>query len=373
MVSRAATHRRQALLVEELTAKGLLSVEWRLAWERVNRHEFIPNPAGAGEVWRQLPTRCQPVTGEEEWWDLVYSDEPIVTQLDDGHANGPGVATSSNSKPSMVALMLDLLTVRDDDRVLEIGTATGFVSALLCERLGSERVTSVEIDDRLAARAASNLAAAGYAPTLLVGDGEHGSPELAPFDKLLATCAFRTVPHRLVRQVRPGGVLVAPLARSFWSGALVRLEVQRDGTASGLFCGGASFMPMRSHRAKPKRPVDTSQVSSRRTELLPSRLLSLGFALYAGARLPDLSMVDGESGAGRTRVWLTDLDGSGAIADEDGGVSVFGPRDLWDELFAVHTEYVEIGRPAAGEFGLTVGPDGDRVWVQHPDLVVSAC
>ncbi|NEE62047.1 methyltransferase, partial [Streptomyces sp. SID8455] len=72
----------------------------------------------------------------------------------DGAEGGPGIATSSNSMPSMVARMLELLEVQDSQQVLEIGTGTGYVSALLCERLGDDLVHSVELDPVVARQAA---------------------------------------------------------------------------------------------------------------------------------------------------------------------------------------------------------------------------
>ncbi len=216
-------------LVRDLADRGLLTGRWRQVFEAVPRSRFVPV-----DVWRQLSDRCEPVVGTDAWLALVNSDEPVVTQLDDGAEGGPGVATSSNSMPSMVARMLGLLDVQDGVRVLEIGTGTGYVAALLCERLGDDLVHSVELDPVVARQAAEALAQAGYRPHLRVGDGEQPWPGLGLVDRLIATCAVRYVPHALLRQVRPGGIVVAPLAREFWSGALVRLRVQDDGTAMGL-------------------------------------------------------------------------------------------------------------------------------------------
>ncbi|MFD8312107.1 methyltransferase, partial [Streptomyces sp. NPDC059694] len=154
-------------LVRELADRGLLDGRWRQVFEAVPRSGFIPP-----DVWRQLPDRCVPVVGPDAWSALVNSDEPVVTQLDDGAEGGPGVATSSNSMPSMVARMLGLLDVEDGNRVLEIGTGTGYVAALLCERLGDDLVHSVEVDPVVARQATAALARAGYRPRLRVGDGE---------------------------------------------------------------------------------------------------------------------------------------------------------------------------------------------------------
>lgn len=105
------------VLVQGLADRGLLTARWRRVFEAVPRSGFVP-----AQVWRQLADRYEPVVGTEQWLALVNSDEPVVTQLDDGLEGGPGVATSSNSMPSMVARMLGLLGVEDGQRVLEIGT-----------------------------------------------------------------------------------------------------------------------------------------------------------------------------------------------------------------------------------------------------------
>ncbi|MEU7045585.1 methyltransferase domain-containing protein [Streptomyces varsoviensis] len=357
-----------AALVEALDGRGLLSPAWRAVWEELPRHRFIPR-----RVWRQGPERCEPVTTEGEWWRLVHSDEPVVTQVDDGREGGPGVATSANSQPSMVAAMLGCLDVRGAERVLEIGTATGHVAALLARRLGDDRVVSVEIDPLLADEAERNLAAVGSPRVTVVrADGEHGWAPGAPYNRLLATCALRHVPHELVRQVEPGGILVAPMTRDFWSGAVLRLRVHEDGTASGRFRGGASYMPMKSHRAVPSgHPVDQSTARPADSDLDPRALLNLGFALYAGAALPGVSMVHAETG-GTDRVWLLDRAGSGAIADAGEPVWQYGPRSLWTEVESAHSTYRALGEPPPTAFGLTVGPTGQHTWLHTPDQVIGA-
>ncbi|CAM5407901.1 Protein-L-isoaspartate O-methyltransferase [Streptomyces griseus] len=109
-------------LVQELADGGLLTARWRQVFDAVPRSGFVP-----ADVWRQLPDRCEPVVGTDAWLALVNSDEPVVTQLDDGAEDGPGIATSSNSMPSMVARMLGLLDIEDGQHVVEIGTGTGYV------------------------------------------------------------------------------------------------------------------------------------------------------------------------------------------------------------------------------------------------------
>lgn len=143
----------------------------------------------------------------------MYADAAVVTQVCDGDgdpATGQGPWTSSLSAPGAVAAFLELLAPRDHDRVLEIGTGTGWTAALLSARLGAGCVTSIEVDEAVAKQAAANLVAAGPIPALVTGDGAEGAPDSAPYDRVHVTCGVTTVPYAWVEQTRPGGVLVLP-------------------------------------------------------------------------------------------------------------------------------------------------------------------
>ncbi|MCF3962765.1 protein-L-isoaspartate O-methyltransferase [Streptomyces fuscigenes] len=353
-----------AALVDSLDGRGLLSPRWRAAWRELPRHLFVPP-----RVWRQTPDRCVPV-GDDEWWPLVHSDEPVVIQVDDGAEDGPGVATSSNSKPSMVALMLGLLDLEPSHRVLEIGTASGHVAGLLAQYLGNDsRVHSIELDPALAQLAAGQLALAGRTPRLRQGDGALGWPEAAPFDGILATCAVRRVPEAWIDQLRPYGRLVLPLHRDFWSGAVVRLTRRPDGTATGRFHGGASYMLMRSQRASATDEVDTATARHSPAELDPAALLSLGAALYVGERLPGVHLQHATTDEG-VRVWVRAPDGSAATAVAGEAVA-YGPRDLWSEIAAAHRAYAAAGSPDAPAFGLTVTRGRHEVWLHEPANVIT--
>lgn len=129
-------------------------------------------------------------------------------------------------------------------------------------------------------------------------------------------------------------------------------------------------MPMKSHRAPARPPVEQDSTRARENPLDPRGLLSLGFALYGGARMPDVKMVHAETDEG-LRVWLRDQGGAGAIADPDGTVREYGPRSLWEEVGAAHAEYVDLGRPEPEAFGLTVGPERAQVWLEGPGQVIA--
>ena len=114
------------------------------------------------------------------------------------------------SQPLMVAVMTDLLELKPDDTVLEIGTGLGYQSAVLAELAG--RVYSVEIIDELAQRAIQRLKRQGYTNVeVRVGNGYAGWPEHAPFDKVMVTAAPDLIPPPLINQLKAGGRMVIPV------------------------------------------------------------------------------------------------------------------------------------------------------------------
>ena len=140
-------------LVARLLQAGDLSPHWRTAFEGVERHRFLPDritdPDGTGPDGATVD-RAQ---DEGRWFELAYDDLPIVTQTDDGADSDTGYPTSSASQPSIVADMLRRLDVFPGMRALEIGTGTGYNSALLSHLLGDDAVTTIEVDAKLAERA----------------------------------------------------------------------------------------------------------------------------------------------------------------------------------------------------------------------------
>jgi protein-L-isoaspartate(D-aspartate) O-methyltransferase len=113
------------------------------------------------------------------------------------------------SQPFMVALMTDLLELRETDRVLDVGTGLGYQTAILAE-LAAE-IFTIEILEELATDARVRLQEAGYRNiNFRIGDGAHGWAEHAPYDKIMVTAAPDLMPPALLQQLKPGGTMVIP-------------------------------------------------------------------------------------------------------------------------------------------------------------------
>ncbi len=147
------------------------------------------------------------------------------------------------SQPYIVALMTDLLGPRPDHRVLEIGTGSGYQTAIL-GRL-ADQVYSVELVPELSEAAARLLQGLGYDNIRLrVGNGYAGWPEQAPFDGILVTAAAPRVPPALVEQLRPGGRLVIPVGEPHAPQELLLIEKGEDGGHRVTPVLGVAFVPM---------------------------------------------------------------------------------------------------------------------------------
>jgi protein-L-isoaspartate O-methyltransferase len=221
---------RARALANDLTALGVLDLAWREAFEQVPRHVFVPRfyqPDGT------LIDGTDP-DARDEWLDVVYRDASLTTQRLVEPGSGRIVPTSSSTRPSLMALMLRMLNVRDGHSVLEIGTGTGYNAALLAYRLGDHHVTSIDINPDLVEAARIAAHRIGLAPYLVAGQGDKGVPERAPFDRVLATCAVPTIPTQWVAQLADRGTIVADL-RAATSSSLVTLHRTTEGIATGLW------------------------------------------------------------------------------------------------------------------------------------------
>ncbi|MBM4438595.1 MAG: protein-L-isoaspartate(D-aspartate) O-methyltransferase [Actinobacteria bacterium] len=205
-------------LIDQLTAFGEIRDARVLdAMRRVPRHAFV----------------------RAEHLDEAYANHPLPI--------GEG---QTISQPLVVAIMTEALALSPGDRVLEIGTGSGYQAAVLAE-LGVE-VYSVEILPALATWARSNLMRAGHGGVqVLTADGYDGWREHAPYDAIIVTAAPDHIPSPLVRQLRLGGRLVIPVGPPGFYQTLWLLEQRADGLQSTNL-GPVAFVPFTGQGAKPR-------------------------------------------------------------------------------------------------------------------------
>ncbi|MBF8191192.1 methyltransferase domain-containing protein [Nonomuraea sp. K274] len=350
------------------------------AMRAVPRHLFVPAHAlgvlGAAEVEQIIDRDADP----EAWWEAVYSTSVIVTQVSDGTEDitlGAKNFTSSASSPSTVADLLGWLDHEPGQRVLEIGTGTGWTAALLCHLVGEQgSVTSIEIDSAVAERAAKSLATAGAQPHLITGDGAAGCAERAPYDRVHVTCGIHTVPQAWIEQTRPGGVIVLPYCPGLGNGHLLRLTVLPDGVAYGRFPGFAAYMMMRSQRPPDTVPDDgngqdlTTRIDPRAIAYAPPG------ALLAMAALTGLQVTFKEEGE-QLFLWVVDQEdprtwtlATYAPGQVEYEVYQLGDRPLWDVVTDAYFRWVSWGEPDRDRFGMTVIPGDQWIWLDNPGNTV---
>ncbi|WP_329251871.1 methyltransferase domain-containing protein [Actinoallomurus sp. NBC_01490] len=358
--------------------------DWRDAMLRVPREAFVPDTALAcpeGGAPYPIDRRARP----DEWRNAVFSDTAIITQRADGHGDPSdataGLASSSLSAPGVAFAFLDLLSpIGDGHQVLDIGTGTGYTSAVLAARLGEENVTTVEVDPDVSAQATVNLTAAGFAPQVVVGDGAAGCPERAPFTHVHATCGVAEIPYAWVEQTRQGGVIAAPWQPGRADGFKVRLT-KSGGAAFGKFGGRCSYMLLRSERAEVMwRAHHTDEAEVTATTIDPRSVDEAGdgLILTATALAPGVGVFRSVGDDGSFSLLLYEVghpEGSWAACDyepTDGTseVTQYGPRRLWDEYATAYSRWVELGRPGIDRFGLIVSVRGQVLWLDEPATVL---
>jgi SAM-dependent methyltransferase len=263
--------------------------------------------------------------------------------------------------------------VRNGQRVLEIGTGTGYNAALLSHRCGAGQVSTVDIDPALVAQARERLAVAGYRPACAVGDGALGFPAGTLFDRVLCTASVSSIPPAWLAQTAPGGLIVTTLNRPIGAG-LVRLVAGEDGTGKGhVLSRDGRFMPLRAHRLPDADPLPMpSRDDWEQTRLAMSTVLQprKQFEFFAGLALPGVRPVRDGTDDETPTVALVHEDGSWVRHRKRGGadeVAQGGPRALWELAEAAYVEWCELGKPERDRFGVTVTGQRQEFWLDVPD------
>jgi len=360
VLSPESTPHRQALADRLETAGVLKDPRWRAAVEAIPRELFL-NPGvflpAEGSRWRPVTALG---TAREEWLDIAYSDRSLATQLD-GHLTADesaepvtGIPTSSSTTPTTVVGMLEDLDVSDGQKILEIGTGTGYSTALLCHRLGEDNVTTVEVDPQVAARADGALEETGFSTWTVTGDGLLGHPSRAPYDRIIATCAVRRIPYTWLRQTKPGGIILATLGSWPYGTGLAKVTVNEDGTADGRIIGRSSFMHARSQAAAPPSgdlSARTAYADTERPTNLPPTLLDDWMpAFLAQLAAPGAQLVDASAADGSQLRYLFDIERESfaTLRNDDARgwiVRQGGPVALWDAIEQALIAWRDSGQP----------------------------
>lgn len=364
------------------TAGKLHDPHWHQAIREIPRHQLVPAFYQYSNGAQHLVTAD--TIGADGLLDKVYANIPLVTRL------GPdGIVVSSSSQPGLMTRMLEALDIADGHQVLEIGLGTGYNTALLCHRLGSGHVYSIDVDPKLVEVARPRLVDLGYTPTLVAGDGADGLPGHAPFDRIIATCSVGRIPWAWVEQTRQGGLILADLKLSIGTGNLVLLRKTSSGKAEGRFDPVfASFMALR-HSTTPtpeSRQPRAEETTGRTTThsatpwhnsvlwflaalTMPCGLTYSYHGLRGGEPPTDLS----DPSAMFATVGLSLPDGSWCDIDITGNgdgtrtVTEAGPTCIWHHIEQATELWRAVGEPGWDRLGLTVGPATQTVWLDHPD------
>ncbi|MEV0585928.1 methyltransferase domain-containing protein [Nonomuraea sp. NPDC050310] len=223
--------------------------------ESTPRHVLVPNWWAAGNGGWRLRRGQDDV---ERWLSAAYRDRTLVTRVGPLHADdaAPGTsatgrATSSSTLPSLVVQMYRHASIADHDTVLDVGTGSGYGTAVLCARLGDARVTAIDIDQQLNDAAADRLDTIGHRPRILTGDA--AGPLDGQWDRIVAMVAMPTVPPSWLDALPTGGRLATTLADM---GLILTAEKLTDGTAAGrVERDQAAFMHTRTGDDYPPRDL----------------------------------------------------------------------------------------------------------------------
>jgi protein-L-isoaspartate(D-aspartate) O-methyltransferase len=207
------TLERHKMVESQLRARGIRDERVLSAMERVPRHEFV----------------------EPHYRDQAYEDHPL-----------PINAGQTVSQPYIVALMLEILHLEPSSKVLEIGTGSGYQTAILAEICA--HVYSVERHPQLADEAQQTLSRLGFTNlTLRVGDGGEGLSEYAPFDAIVVSAAAKQIPVPLFDQLREGGRMIIPVGPH--EAQELQLVRKREGRPLITLLDGCRFVPLVSNAA----------------------------------------------------------------------------------------------------------------------------
>lgn len=347
---------------------------WGAAVAGVPRHLLVPrwyerDPAVGGRVVRDG------AADPGAWLAAAYSDTTLVTRVGALHADhaepetvASGASTSSSTHPGLVVGMYRHAEIVDGSRTL-VTTGTGYGTALACHRLGSDLVTSVDIDPYLVEAATDRLASIGLRPETAVCDLTQG-PLPGEYDRIVSTVSVPTIPAAWLKALRPGGRLVTTITGT---GLILYADKTPDGGALGRTAHEpASFMSARqgddyeeavpeSVWAEAKRGDGEAGVSRHLLVFVPE---TWSIRSMLQLHTPGIEHRERWYPDRSHTVWMTHPDGSWARAHataprEAPTVHQGGPRRLWDPLEDILDRLNWLGELPVYGARVTINPDGE--------------
>ncbi|MFD7552488.1 protein-L-isoaspartate O-methyltransferase [Streptomyces sp. NPDC059816] len=313
----------------------------------------------------------------EAWMSSAYDKHStLTTRVGPNHADHATVGavlpemrpTSSSTLPQLVVEMYRHAFVTDTSRIL-VTCGSGYGTALACQRLGADRVTSVDVDPYLVQVARERLDIIGHRPRLEVCDVEGELP--GHFDRIVSTVAVEAIPASWLTALAPGGRLVTTLART---GLVITADKSADGGATGRVApGAAGFMSTRHGNDYPPGPDNTALWETAQkaagdsvtTGRYPVMRVNSTWDVRSTFELsfPGVEHRMDESRDGARTAYMLHPDGSWARAEASGlwdlpTVHQSGPRRLWDLLEKIRTWLVVDGDLPVAEAAVRIDPDG---------------
>ncbi|MEU8378270.1 methyltransferase domain-containing protein [Streptosporangium sp. NPDC048865] len=342
---------------------------WQTPIADTPRHVFVPawwKPGGG--TW----TRLDGPTDPGGWLAAAYADRTLVTQVGPLHADHAapddqpvGRPTSSSTLPGLVVQMLRHAAITDACTVLDVGTGSGYGTAVLCERLSAAQVTSVDVDAYLTKAAEERLAEIGHRPRILTSDATGPLP--GEYDRIVSMVSVRPIPASWLAVLPVGGRLATTITNTTLLITATKTDdggavgqVERDRAMFMTTRSGADYPPRLASLVDVARTMEGDDVAVGRFPVLDVvEAWEVRTMLELAA--PDIEHHHEQDGETRTAV-MVHADGSWARATSTGrGLPIIhqsGPRRLWDLLDEVRDYWLQHGELPLHAARVHISPDG---------------
>lgn len=317
------------------------------------------------------------------WCHMIYADDPRVTRL-----NEIGNPISSSSAPTIMAHMLEVAHLASGQRVLEIGTGSGYNAALLSFLVGDPtQVVTIELAEDLARAAQEHLVhVVGPGVRVIAGDGFLGYPPGAPYERIIATASTHRIPLAWLDQVCEGGSIVMHVQGHLTGGCLMHFQKHAPGRSGyGQMIAGADFMELRTPATPPVlaprwlprvlREEVTSTVRFSADQFDPTLLWNHDLAFLLQMVFPTLHLMSMSKQAGsppqicmldeRTDTLLV----FALVGGQQWTLDIRGNQHVWERVSTLYQQWVTLGRPVATSYTLHVDADGKQQLVLTPASV----